>query len=233
MRESELQFDRHCHVVYSRSCRKQIRKRIAYHYPKELRESIWEKVQIQYVHYLSDWRRDLGGIRNFHNGPGGTYDCIALFSYYTVCKSVTSFREIEEIEEDLILPSFRQLWFVNCNRPFWKKLMYKAFQNAEKGCAVWQDYAMTVSPYRKDSPLCYAFTACPVEEFARKNGLMEILPALCNVDYVSMELLHARLVRTTTCGTGNTCDYAIYGDQDPCLKKHPEYIDKEGYRRNR
>ena len=39
----------------------------------------------------------LGSKKNFHNGVGGTYDCIAIMSYYVVCKAVTSFREIEEM----------------------------------------------------------------------------------------------------------------------------------------
>ena len=41
------------------------------------------------VSYLSDWRTDLGGKKNFHNSTGDTYDCISLMSYYTVCKAVT------------------------------------------------------------------------------------------------------------------------------------------------
>ena len=57
--------------------------------------------------------------------------------------------------------------------------------------------------------------------------------ALCNVDYASMELLHARLVRTTTCVDGCKCDYAICGDKDPYLKEHPEYRDEAGFRRNK
>ena len=32
---------------------------------------------------------------------GGTYDCIALMAYYTVCKEVTSLAEIEEMESAL------------------------------------------------------------------------------------------------------------------------------------
>ena len=47
------------------------------------------------------------------------------------------------------------------------------------------------------------------------------MPALCNVDYASMELLHAKLVRTTTCVDGCRCDYTICGDKDPYLKEHP------------
>ena len=48
-----------------------------------------------------------------------------------------------------------------------------------------------------------------------------------------MELIHARLVRQTTCANGCRCDYAIYGDRDPALEDHPEYRDEAGYRRNR
>ena len=133
MKDDELQFDHSCHVLYSKTCKKEIQSKIALHYPEAEREMIWEKVQRQYVDFLSDWRKDLGGKRNFHNGAGGTYDCIAIMSYYAVCKPVTSFREIEEIEENLILPSFRKLKFVNCNKPFWKKLMHMAFLRAKAG----------------------------------------------------------------------------------------------------
>ncbi len=88
MKDSELQIDRSCHVLYSKPCKKEIQSKIALHYPEAEREMIWEKVQRQYVDFLSDWRTDLGGKRNFHNGAGGTYDCIAIMSYYAACKAV-------------------------------------------------------------------------------------------------------------------------------------------------
>ena len=56
--------------------------------------------------------------------------------------------------------------------------------------------------------------------------------ALCNVDYASIKLLNARLVRTSTCINGDKCDYAIYGDKDPKLKYHPEFRNSDGYKRN-
>ena len=108
MKDNELLFDRKSHVLYSKPCKKEIRAKIALHYPEAERETVWEKVQRQYAVFLSDWRTDLGGKKNFHNGVGGTYDCIAIMSYYVVCKAVTSFREIEEMEENLILPIFPQ-----------------------------------------------------------------------------------------------------------------------------
>ena len=67
MKDKELQFDRTCHVLYSKPCKKEIRAKIALHYPEAEREAVWEKVQRQYVESLSDWRTDLGGRKNFHN----------------------------------------------------------------------------------------------------------------------------------------------------------------------
>ena len=96
-------------------------------------------MQRQYAEFLSDRRTDLDGKRNSHNSVGGTYDCIAIMSYYTVCKAVTSFCEVEEMEENLILPIFHRLRFVDCNKPFWKKLMYRAFTTAKKRCDAWHD----------------------------------------------------------------------------------------------
>ena len=112
-------------------------------------------------------------------------------------------------------------------------MMHMAFLRAKAGCDKWHDYEMTVSPYEKNKPIYYEFTACPVAEFAIRNGRTEIMPALCNVDFAAMELLHARLVRTTTCADGCRCDYTICGDQDPYAKEHPEYRDENGYRRNK
>ncbi len=85
MKNKDLVFDRSCHVLYSKQCEKAIKKRISLHYPKQERENVWTKVQLKYVDYLKDWRTDLGGKSNFHNGAGGTYDCIAIMNYYAVC----------------------------------------------------------------------------------------------------------------------------------------------------
>lgn len=233
MKDNELQFDRTCHVLYSKPCKTEIKKKIALHYPLSEQESVWEKIQLKYADFLSDWRTDLGGRKNFHNGAGGTYDCIAIMSYYVVCRTVASFYEIEEMEENLVLPSFRRLKLVDSNKSFWRKLLYKAFISAKAGCGKWHDYEMSVAPYEKDKPIYYEFTACPVAEFAAKHGLTDIMPALCNADFASMELIHARLVRKTTCANGFKCDFTICGDKDPYLNDHPEYRDEAGYRRNR
>ena len=47
MKDNELLFDHKCHVLYSKPCKKEIRAKIALHYPEVEREAIWEKVQRQ------------------------------------------------------------------------------------------------------------------------------------------------------------------------------------------
>lgn len=234
MKDNELQFDRSCHVLYSKPCRREIQQKIALHYPETEREAVWERVQRQYVDFISDWRTDLGGRKNFHNGAGGNYDCVALMAYYVVCKEVTSLAEIEEMEGNLFLPTFRILSkFVDCNKPLFRKLMYKSFRNAKKQCDKWGDFHMNIAPFDPEKPIYYELTTCPTAEFAKQHGLLEVMPALCNPDFAGMELIHAKLVRTTTCVGGCKCDYAICGDKDPYCKAHPEYRDEAGYRRNK
>lgn len=234
MKDSALQFGHTCHVRYSGACKKEIQRCIALHYEPQLREDVWTRVQLQYVAFLKDWRTDLGGKKNFHNGPGGTYDCIALMAYYVVCRSVTGLAEIEEMEGNLFLPSFRRMrGLADVNRPFFKKLLYRAFCNAKRQCDKWGDFVMQIEPFDREKPIYYEFTACPTAEFAKKHDLLEVMPALCNPDYEAMELIGARLVRTTTCANGCKCDYTVCGSRDAYCRAHPEYRDAAGYRRNR
>ena len=232
MEDEKLIFDHTCHVLYSKACKKQIQDKIALHYSEDQQQVVWTKVQQQYVDFLKDWRTDLGGKKNFHNGAGGTYDCVALMAYYVICRSETSIEEIEEMEGNLFLPAFQKLKFVNVNKPFFKRLLHFSFSAASKKCQKWNDYKMYVAPYEKGKPIYYEFAECPIAEFAKKYDLLEVMPALCNPDYTAMELLHARLIRTTTCANGCKCDYMICGDEDEYCRKHPEYKDEQGYRRN-
>lgn len=43
MKDSKLQFDRSCHVLYSGACKKEIQAKIALHYPETEREAVWER----------------------------------------------------------------------------------------------------------------------------------------------------------------------------------------------
>ncbi|GKX31246.1 hypothetical protein SH1V18_37260 [Vallitalea longa] len=60
----------------------------------------------------------------------------------------------------------------------------------------------------------YYFTRCPICEFCKKEGIPEIMPALCATDSVMFKLQHGVLHRKCTLANGdNMCDYWIVGDK--------------------
>ena len=52
MKDSELNIDLTCHVLYSKPCKAQIQSKIALHYPEGEQEAIWTRVQKQYAAFL-------------------------------------------------------------------------------------------------------------------------------------------------------------------------------------
>ena len=60
----------------------------------------------------------------------------------------------------------------------------------------------------------YYFTNCPLNNYARKYGFMEILPVCCELDYLITEANHAVLHRDQTLASGGSmCDYWVVPDK--------------------
>lgn len=60
----------------------------------------------------------------------------------------------------------------------------------------------------------YYFSRCPICEFCKKEGIMELMPALCSTDEVMFRLQHGTLHRSHTIAEGDDiCDYWITGDR--------------------
>ena len=60
----------------------------------------------------------------------------------------------------------------------------------------------------------YHFTHCPIADFCQKHSYQEINPVLCNIDYITMSMMHSRLIREHTVAEGaGICDYWTVGDK--------------------
>jgi len=60
----------------------------------------------------------------------------------------------------------------------------------------------------------YYFTRCPICEFCKREGIAELMPALCSTDEVMFRLQHGKLYREHTIAQGDSvCDYWVVGDQ--------------------
>ena len=232
MKENKLQFDRKKHIIYSKAVKKVIQKHLANNYPIEQAMQIWEQVQLQYVNFL-DILPFLGGKKN--SQARGIYDSIALFAYYEAVPDKPQLEEFAQMNDETFVPVFEALGkIVNMNWKWVQRVEHLIFKSIEKEgnqhAHEWtKNYIMKVEPFDKETGIRYSFTRCPIAEFAKEQGYLHLMPALCNPDYPMMEAAHGGLIRTSTCATGTCCDYWIVVDKSPYLKEHPRKKDKEGY----
>ena len=167
------------------------------------------------------WAKNAGRYDRFMRKDRTAYDkmyeLIRSIVRHIVPQPKEALFEAKRVPKDdsvLIAPTFRKLRFVDCNKPFWRKLMYRAFALAQSNCDKWRGYEMTVAPYNKNKSICYEFTSCPAAEFAVRHGFTNYMPTLCNMDFASMELLQAMLVQTTSCVDSCRCAYTIGDNKD-------------------
>ncbi len=117
-----------------------------------------------------------------------------------------------------VLEKFRGLFgLVNLNKKWAKNRLYS---EGEKFLA-WQErntgkYQLEwkAKIEQKEKGYAYTFLRCPFHEFCTQQGYAEILPVLCSMDFLLIEMMHGKLYREFTCGTGDYCDFWICGDKE-------------------
>lgn len=61
----------------------------------------------------------------------------------------------------------------------------------------------------------YRITRCPICAYCKKLGVEELMPLLCDLDHVMIQLQHGVLHRQQTIASGGDfCDYFITGDRE-------------------
>ena len=86
------------------------------------------------------------------------------------------------------------------------------------------------APYDKEHRAAsYSFTQCPNAEFAKKHGLLHVLPLLCNSDFFGISRIHGTLIRCGTCGNSDRCDYLVVGNHNPVASEYATVTDEGGF----
>ena len=217
------------HLPISKEMEAVMKKHLSAKYTETEADDIWKNILAQYEAFIVDLP-DFGGKKSRHNGPGGTYDCISLFAFYEVLNHEPSMNELYEMNCEVFLPEFKKMaGIVNANKPFSRRILRLAFAMTSKTDGGREGgYIMKVEPYSKDG-VRYQFYRCPIAEFAKAHGYLNIMPAFCNSDYPAMEYINATLIRNYTCANSDVCDYWIVGDESDIAKEHPKKTDEQGY----
>ena len=80
---------------------------------------------------------------------------------------------------------------------------------------------MIVNPNNDDRGFAFPLVGCPLVEYAKKYGYMELMPHMCAIDHTYAKLMHAKLIRTHTVATGaDSCDYWYVPDKSKTAREY-------------
>ncbi|MBE7069730.1 MAG: hypothetical protein E7386_04450 [Ruminococcaceae bacterium] len=196
------------------------------HYPDEAAEIIRKADDLFPVLFAK--APDIGGKENLmaHN-----LDLMILaISFYEASDHRIDGNAVTELANE-IYEKYRFLGkLVNVNRKWQMKLlkksMYKRYVPYAKlvdeklAQGQWGNtWRVRINPKNTEEGVCFDLVGCPLADYARANGYMDLLPYLCATDHIIPKLVHAKLIRTHTCALGSdSCDYWYVADESNTAK---------------
>ena len=212
---------------------KPIRSWLKERYGEARAKKIWRQTQKNYRSYLPDLP-DYGGSKNGH--ARAIYGGLLIFALYPALPDRPPISELQDFVQNLFMVHFTKLGKIfDLNRPSNMWLIDKVFRKSgnrdRKDILRYPDGFVNVdAPYDKDNHAArYCFTQCPNAEFAKKHGLLHVLPLLCNSDFFGIGEIHGQLIRCGTCGNSDVCDYLVVGSNNPIAKEYETVTDTQGF----
>ena len=194
---------------------------------------IWEQTQENYLNYLIDLP-DYGGSKNGH--AKAIYGGLLIFALYSALPDQPPISELQDFVQNLFMGPFTKLGRIfDLNRPSHMRLIDKVFRKSgnrdRKDILRYPEGFVNVdAPYDKEHHAAsYSFTQCPNAEFAKKHGLLHVLPLLCNSDFFGISEIHGTLIRCGTCGNSDKCDYLVVGSKNPIAAEYETVSDEQGF----
>lgn len=198
-----------------------VKKSLSKRYGKEYANNLILETHIIY----KDLLKKAPDIGKENSMSANMYECIIFFALYDAAKGKISKEEMKDIVNEILsMPILKVVGiFLNLN----KESHLKKFADKMKKNQKWLEEHPEYKEYSWDfhfdesknkEGFYYHFTKCPINTFARQEGYLDILPILCDVDFKTASLMHAKLYREFTLASGGKlCDYWFVGDkiQDP------------------
>ncbi len=193
------------------------KKSLVKRFGKEETEKLIEKTDRVYRDMLN--RADDVGKDN--PMASNVYQCLVFLALWEASEGRITVDGLREITHEILSAPMLKMagLFINANRPSGMKrienMMHKNAEWLEEHpqykAASW-DFNFDKSKHAEG--FYYHFTKCPLNDFARREGYLEILPVMCDIDHLTAGLMHAKLIREHTLASGGeVCDYWFVGDK--------------------
>ena len=198
-----------------------VKKDLVRRFGKEEAASLIQKTDVVYRDMLN--RADDIGKDN--PMASNLYEGLLFLALWEAADGKISVDDLREITRAVMqFPAMKLVGlFVNANRSGLEKLEKRMHKNAEwlevhpqyKGVS----WDFNFDKTKHSEGFYYHFTRCPLNDLARREGYIEVLPVMCEIDLLSAELMHAKLIRKQTLASGgDCCDYWFVGDKSPSAK---------------
>lgn len=193
--------------------KKSLNKRYGKEYTKELVEKA-EGIYRDMLNRVDDVGED-------NPMAGNIYECLVVLAIWKVADGKISVNDLREICVGIMsMPVLKVVGlFINGN----KKSGVRKFSKMIHKDAAWLDehpeykaasWDFNFDETKHDKGFYYHFTQCPLNNFARCEGCLEVLPVMCDVDFLTAKLMHFKLHREHTLASGGkVCDYWYVGDK--------------------
>lgn len=150
---------------------------------------------------------------------------LPFFAVYEASGREICEADIDEMLDIVMVRRFRNASrLIDMNRldkPWFRKLMYHLAQeiadksNARRGKEWNNTWGIQINPEGHEYGLSMTLVGCPLVDFAKVHGYMDVLPQMCAADVTAAAAVHARLIRHHTVAQGyGSCDYWYVGDQN-------------------
>ncbi len=194
-----------------------VRRSLKWHYEKDFAEQMMKKAKPIYRDLLN--RMDDIGSDN--PMASNVYTSFVFIAVWKAAEGKITVKALREISKEVM--QFKPLklagLFINANQ----KKGIESIRNTMLKNAQWLEEHPKYKKYSWDfnfdeskhkDGYYYHFTQCPLNTFARREGLLDVLQVMCDVDYLSAGLMHAKLYRKHTLASGGKiCDYWFVGDK--------------------
>ncbi|MBQ8596869.1 MAG: L-2-amino-thiazoline-4-carboxylic acid hydrolase [Lachnospiraceae bacterium] len=167
---------------------------------------------------------DIGGGKNM---LAGNLDmALAFFAFHEASDKRVTGKDVEEIAGWMFSKLSFASKLIDFNKPWVAKLMYKVYvpyvKKVEKYKAKgeWGNtWGVKLNPENYSEGCSFHLIGCPLVDFAKKHGYMEMMPYMCATDHMSANLMNAKLLRNHTVAEGaDSCDYWYVGNRSKATK---------------
>lgn len=154
------------------------------------------------------------------------YECLVFLAVWKASDGKITVDGLREITREIMSTPILKAagLYINANKPTGIKRIGKMMTNSAKWIDEHPQYRaaswdFNFDPGKHSEGFYYHFTRCPLNTFARREGYLEVLPVMCEIDLLTAGLMHAKLIREQTLASGGEmCDYWFVGDKSMAAK---------------